>query len=72
MSNTTLFDAIKSSNVEEVRQILSNHDIDINATLSNGKEAKTALYLAVEKGNIDIIQILLSNSVIDVNKKNNT
>lgn len=69
MSNTTLFDAIKSSNVEEVRQILSNHDIDINATLSNGKEAKTALYLAVEEGNIDIIQILLSNSVIDVNKK---
>lgn len=76
---TALEIAIDNSNIDAVKYLLENKDIDINAKSIYFKEEdisrkyedeKTALHSAVEKENLDIIQLLLKHKSINIEEKN--
>ena len=81
-NKTALMIAIENENLELIRLLISNKDINVNASCEHiikyddyyfqdsYPEEITPLYLAVDKENIEIIQLLLTNEKIDVNRIN--
>lgn len=65
--------AIKKNNIEIVKALLENENIDINKKSLISKLDKTIertpLHYAVENNNIEIVQLLLKLKEIDVNAK---
>lgn len=71
--------AVKENNIDVVKYLLANQNIDINAKSLYLKEEdishkhedeKTALHCAVENENIEIIQLLMKHKAIKVDEKN--
>jgi ankyrin repeat protein len=58
--------AIKSGNIQIVKYIIENTDIDINYTTKEG----SALLESVKKGNVQMLDYLLSHKSIDLYAKN--
>jgi ankyrin repeat protein len=63
----SLFDAIYEENIEEIKVLLADPRIDVNAM---DKYGAIPLIVAVSKGNIEIIKELLKHPNINVNAKN--
>lgn len=70
---TPLFIAVEKSNIEIVKLLLNNDDVDINMKYvskiesCNIEDEKTILHIVVENENIDILNLLLNSSKLDVN-----
>ena len=73
---TALYVAIEKENIEIIKLLLANKNIDVNipnmedAFTGGGDEMvwkRTALYNAIRKRNNDIVKLLLQNDKIDVN-----
>lgn len=58
----------RGSNINKVKRILNNTNIDVNY---QDKEGKTALMYASEKGYTDIVEELLNRKDININLKDN-
>ncbi|EFC47164.1 predicted protein [Naegleria gruberi] len=65
---TLLTLACQNSNLEIVKYLLSQQNIDVNQSSISG----TPLYIASNKGQIDVILEILSHPQIDINKGNST
>lgn len=66
-TKSLLFLAVENNNIEMVRSLLSNPNIDVNSRGHTDSYDKTPLFLAVENGNNEIIRLLLSNEKLDIN-----
>eukprot|EP00945_MAST-04E_sp_MAST-4E-sp1_P007839 g7839.t1 len=60
--------AVSDGNVEDVRILLSEEGIDVNAKDQYGR---TPLWVSSEEGKTDVVELLLAHDKIDVNAKNN-
>ncbi len=66
-SMKNLSDAIKSNNIDEVKEFLENLEIDVNKFVDG---QNTPLHIAIMQKNYDIVKLLLSHAKIDVNMCN--
>ena len=68
--------AVMKGNVEIVKLLLSNENIDVNVfnhiNETDYEDENTALYTAVKNGKLKIVNLLLSHKNIDVNILNNS
>jgi len=60
---TQLLGACSNGNVEEIKQLLNNEQINLNKTNNLGR---TPLYNACENGHIEIVRLLLNDIRVDV------
>jgi len=65
-----LIEAVKSNDIDNVRRLLLDDNIDINIR-EDDYYGYTALMWAIDRQNIEIINLLLNNNIIDINAKNN-
>ena len=76
--------AVENENVDIVKFLLINPEIDVNQKMTSyydtknsynsekldiNREEKTALHIAAEKGNLEIVELLCQNSKININEK---
>lgn len=76
---TPLQIAIITNQIEIIKCLMENKDIDVNfkcaylkeAAISNPPVEKTALHISIENKNSEIIKLLMTNNSIDLNIKDN-
>lgn len=68
---TALYNAIEKENIEIIKLLLNNDNLEINCSYKNisnkYNEEIPVFYLAIMKENIEIIELLSSNNKLNIN-----